>query len=146
MKFCVNTPHFHQIPFWPKQMWAWWWTVNTKMLPSWDKATLCICVQSWMHMWCGWGDSGADLLPQTCMCSVLCTLKTSYPQKEGWTLPELFICLPGGSVITEGVVKCLSIWISVWSYHCQLYQQCVNGSAPMDQILLWLHHKPLFLF
>lgn len=86
MKLYVNAPHFHPNPFWPKQIWLWGWAVNTQVLLCWDKATLCIHVQSWVHMCCGRGGAAAALLSQTYLCSVLCTLKPKIRLNSPWAL------------------------------------------------------------
>lgn len=137
-------PHFHQNPFWPKQIWLQWWIVNTQVLLCWDKATLCMYVQSWMHTWCGRGGAVAGFLPQTCICSVLCALKPCTHKNQAELSPG------SPSACQDGLWSLkllLDVWIaiSVWCYHCQLYQKCVNRTpphGPNSSLARW----PIFFF
>lgn len=61
------------------------------MLFCWDKATLCVCVQSWMHTWCGQGEAGADLLFWTWISRKTCILR----RQAELSLGSSFDCLEG---------------------------------------------------
>lgn len=129
MKLCVKAPLLHQNPFWLKQIWLRGWTVNTQVLLCWDKAMLCMYVQSWAHTWCGRGAAVAGLLPQSCICRVLCTLKScTHKNQSELSLGSASACLEG----LWSLKLLLDVWIavSVWCCRCQLCQKCVQRTPP----------------